>query len=108
MRKIIICSIILCHSISVYSKTIENDEKYKYCKTLDAVAEVAMKKRQYEVPMVEVFNSTLDVKPKESKEMIQLIIKEAYIYPVYNSDRYKQKAITEFRSKIFRQCLSNI
>lgn len=103
--KIFIIIFSLLFNIEIYAK---ENEKYKYCKTLDKVAEIAMKRRQYEVPMVEIFDSTLDVKPKESKEMIQLIIKEAYRYPIYNSDKYKHKTITEFRSKIFRQCLSNI
>lgn len=108
MGKIIIYGLCLFYFLTINAYAVEKTQGYEYCQTLDGVAKVAMERRQDGVPMVEVFNSTLDVKPKSAKEMIQSIIKDAYSQPIYNSDKYKKKEIDEFRSKIFRLCLSNI
>lgn len=65
------------------------------CKDVGDIAESLMKARQANVPISKIIEKV----PK-----LKGLTLEAYKYPAYSSDKYRTKAIKEFRNRVEIAC----
>ncbi|MCL5767342.1 hypothetical protein [Acinetobacter sp. ANC5681] len=79
----------------------------KYCESLDSLSTSAMTARQKGVALIEVLKMADTVEGAEDqKKYVQIIIKQAFAETRYSSPEYQAKAITDFRNKIYLDCIN--
>ncbi len=78
---------------------------YKYCKEMAGLAKSTMQLRQQGVPMVKLYELNEKLEDGPFKEMMDLMVNQAYAEPRYSSDKYQQRAVTEFENEWFRACM---
>ena len=75
-----------------------SDEQVHCIKAGYNLAYVIMQLRQADYPLPEMLN-------KAETKLEQLIINEAYTYPVMNLDKNKEKVQKEFAEKMYMSCM---
>lgn len=100
MKKYLLLGLISSLTVSANAET-----KEKVCVSANSVAKTVMTQRQNGVAMADIYASTAEVKPEESRQFIRAVIRLAYDKPLYSSPEHKKKAITEFQNEIFSRCL---
>ncbi len=100
MKKLILTLICVVGLSSVaYS-----DDTHETCKRVEQIAGVIMEKRQAGASMSAMIDATNSVE-SSSKNLLNKIIKDAYDYPRYSSEEYRQEAVSEFENKYYGICL---
>lgn len=75
------------------------------CKQIANLAADMMMARQNGAPMykqIEIVNS--ESESKELKQLLEMIIQDAYEIPRFSTQSHKKKAIDDFRNEIFLNC----
>lgn len=83
---------------------------HEFCSLAADHAEFIMTARQAELSADEVYQRYDNIKdkfttPDKAMESIQIIIMDAYEQPRFSSEEYINRAITEFRSETYIDCL---
>lgn len=107
MKKLILLGLfILLAGCSKNKNTVDQASGKKYCESLDSLSMSAMTARQKGVALVEVLKVAETVEGTEDqKQYVQSIIKQAFAQTRYSSPEYQEKAITDFRNKIYLDCI---
>lgn len=79
------------------------------CEIYDKIAKAAMEIRQKGVPMADAIKPMSKKKTDPQEESVRVamltVFKEAYRSPRFDTPKYQQDAVSDFRSKIYSTCL---
>lgn len=108
MKKIILVGlIVLFAGCAKKTEPVDQTAVKKYCESLDALSSSAMSARQKGLALANVLKVADTVDGSEDqKNYVQEIIKQAFGETRYSSPEYQEKAITDFRNKIYLDCLN--
>lgn len=92
----------------MYSGIASAETKDETCKAIDLFAMTVMTNRQNGVPMSSMYSVVAKIEAPESvKNLMKIIIDEAYKQPRFETEEYQNKAITDFRDTMFLSCQQN-
>jgi len=72
---------------------------YDFCLRLEAIAKQTMMTRQAGVSASVVYGAA------KGDNLIMSIVKEAYKNPAYDTEKYQQQAVNEFKDEVFILCM---
>ncbi|WP_157969712.1 hypothetical protein [Pseudomonas huaxiensis] len=79
------------------------------CEVYDKIAKAAMEIRQKGVAMADAIKPMSKKKTDPQEEAVRLamltVFKDAYRSPRFDTPKYQQDAVSDFRSKIYSTCL---
>lgn len=97
MKKLILAASIMAASFATQAST----EKLEMCKAISGLAEQVMSSRQAGVDMSEMYELS-----KNSK-LGQSIIMMAFEKPMYGTEKYKQREVSNFKNLWFKECMKH-
>ncbi|KXZ72129.1 hypothetical protein [Acinetobacter venetianus] len=108
MKKIIFLGLIIALvGCSKNPKPVDQTAVKKYCESLDSLSNSAMTARQKGIALAEVLKVTDTVEGTvEQKKYVEEIIKQAFGETRFASAEFQEKAIVDFRNKIYLDCLN--
>ena len=77
----------------------------EFCGNLADAAGSIMDARQKGVPMHKLMPI---INENEARDIMKLIVVEAYESPIYSSDKYKDRAISEMSNRVYLTCLKGV
>jgi type II secretory pathway component PulL len=81
-------------------------QKEDPCLWASTIAEGVMKARQNDAPMVKAIAISNDANaPEEVKEVMRLMVIEAYESPGFSLESNKQKAVARFQNEWYLRCV---
>jgi len=84
------------------------ETKDETCKAVDEFALSVMTNRQNGVPMSSMYSVVAKIEaPEPVKNLMKIIIDEAYKLPRFETEEYQNKAITDIRNTMFLSCQQN-
>lgn len=75
------------------------------CRALSDLAEAIMKNRQAGVAMTRAMEVTDGIEIEYLRKLVRGFVIEAYKEPHYQTESYKQRAITNFSDVVYLECL---
>lgn len=109
MKKIIIlaaCILLLtaCTKKEEQKGAVSNSE---LCKVVDDLSRSIMSNRQSGVPMVDSMQIANNIEDDQVKDLVRAIVNDAYAEPRFSVEENQDKAITDFRNKMYHGCINN-
>ena len=77
------------------------EKEQNVCESMGELAYMVMELRQEGVPMSHVMQIS-------DSELVKAIVVEAYDYPRFNSQEYKEKAADDFRNEVEVECYKTV
>ena len=78
------------------------------CYTLSQMSNAIMKAKQVGVPITQMVNFNeqqyKETKDKNSHDLVDYMIRDAYSQPNYSSQTYKDEQLNEFNAKYYGMC----
>lgn len=109
MKKVFLLAIVLgLVGCSGGEKAEESVEKSKVCEVVDDLAKSIMTSRQAGTPMVENMRIADNNEDEQARALIKAIVSDAYAEPRYNTEENQDKAVTDFRNKMYHGCMSRV
>jgi hypothetical protein len=107
MTKILgLCFVVVLVGCSKSNSTSDMASNTAFCQAMDDISATIMFNRQLGVPMAEMIKTADTSDDEQVKEAIQAIIKDAYLISRYEAKENQEKAITDFRNKVYLACIN--
>ena len=93
-------------AIAITSSAV-NADQFETCKVITKAAESIMDGRQNGTN-AEDFYERIEktVKDEQAKEILMILVKEAYKTPKFSTEEYKLNAVSEFKNKCMIACMT--
>lgn len=77
-----------------------------FCKVIDDLSRSIMTNRQVGIPMVESMQLANNIEDEQMRGLVQAVVNDAYAEPRFNTEKNQEKAITDFRNKMYHACIN--
>lgn len=85
----------------------QDSERIEMCQNMEGLAKAIMQGRQLGVPMSEAYATSTRSGDETITKLTQLLVREAYRKPQYQTDQFKQQEVNEFGSSVFLACIGD-
>lgn len=92
-----------CTKKEKHEDTVSNSD---FCKVIDDLSKSIMSNRQTGMAMVDSMQIANKIEDDQMKDLVQAIVNDAYAEPRYSVEENQEKAITDFRNKMYHACIN--
>ena len=108
--KMIFCTLIIsilfltaCTKKDEHRDAVSNSE---FCKVIDDLSKSIMLNRQAGIAMADSMQVANSIEDTQMKGLVQAIVNDAYTEPRYSVEENQEKAVTDFRNKMYHGCIN--